>query len=256
MGGTWRLSDGRLHDLGLLLEVLCDERRWEHALLVVGKLRGIGVLLGVRVGDGLIESAPHRNMVGEVGGETAIEVGRAGLEVSGQSSVLKREVVVFLFIHLLVDDILFGHSQRTTRSSLVNLRSSSGRLNASLETAITSPRSSDVCSEEDQSTVLRHDLSGQAAVPLLILFVSPLGFDRLCRRDGSLRRHNVCEDEMTVCRIKGPFDRTRVATEHVQCLGASRERANWWCYWMSPICNGTGAVATSMLTTRLARRSR
>ena len=151
VGRAGRLSDRRLGHLGLLLEVLGDERRREHVLLVVGELGSIGVLLSIRVGDGLIECTSHRHVVGEIGGETAIEVRRAGLEVGRQSSVLKREVVVFLFVHFLVDDVLFRHSQRATRSSLVDLRGASSGLDAGLETAITSPRSGNVCSGEDQS---------------------------------------------------------------------------------------------------------
>ena len=63
------------------------ERRWVHAL-IVGELRGIGVLLGVRVSDGLIECTPHGYMVREIGGQPPVEVGGAGLQVGRESSIL------------------------------------------------------------------------------------------------------------------------------------------------------------------------
>ena len=87
----------------------------------MGELRRVRVLLCVGVGDGLVKSTPHGYMVGEVGCQPAVKVCRAGLEVGSQSSVLEREVIVFLFVHFLVDDILFRHSQGTTGSSFVNL---------------------------------------------------------------------------------------------------------------------------------------
>ena len=150
MGCTRRLGDRRPCHLRLLLEVLSHERRWEHALLVVCKLRGIGVLLGIRVGDSLIECTSHCHMVGEIGCETSIKVRRASLQMSCQSSVLKGKVVVFLFVHFFVDDILFGDSQRATCSSFVNLRGSSGRLDTGLKASIASSRSGNVCPGKGQ----------------------------------------------------------------------------------------------------------
>lgn len=50
-------------------------------------------------------------MIGKVGGEASVKVGRSGLKMGGKSSILHGEVIVFLFIHLLVDHILFGNPQ-------------------------------------------------------------------------------------------------------------------------------------------------
>ena len=71
----------------------------------------IRVLLRICVGDGLVECAPHCHMVRQVRGQPAVEVRRAGLEVSGEASVLHRQVIILFFIHLFVHDILLGDTQ-------------------------------------------------------------------------------------------------------------------------------------------------
>ena len=64
---AWGLSDWRLCHLRLLQQVLRHERRREDVLLIMGELRRVWVLLGIRAGNGLIQSTPHGYMVGEVG---------------------------------------------------------------------------------------------------------------------------------------------------------------------------------------------
>ena len=74
------------------------------------KLGSVGVLLGVGVGDGLVEGAPHCNVVCEIGGQASVEV-RPVLKMRGETSVLHGQVVILLLVHLLVDDILFRDTQ-------------------------------------------------------------------------------------------------------------------------------------------------
>lgn len=61
-----------------------------------------------------------------------------------EALVLSGKVVILLFIHLLVDDILFGDTKRTACALLVNLRCPPRRLYPGLETAVTPSRCSDV----------------------------------------------------------------------------------------------------------------
>ena len=99
-----------LHLRHALSHALRHHPGWKHCLVVVGKLGSIGVLLGIGVGDGLVESASHGDMVGEICRQPAVEVCRSGLKMGGESSVLERKVVVLLFVHLLIDNILLGHT--------------------------------------------------------------------------------------------------------------------------------------------------
>ena len=117
--------------------VLVHKRRWIHAL-VVGELRSVGILLGVRVSDGLIECTPHGYMVRQVGRQPPVEIGGAGLQVRRQPSVLHRQVVVLLLIHLFIDHILLGDSQGAPCATLVDLGCSACRFDSGFQTAITS----------------------------------------------------------------------------------------------------------------------
>lgn len=136
-----------LHGMHLLwrwAHCLRHHRRGIHRLLVVGELWSVRVLLSIGIGDGLIQGAPHGDVVRQVRGQSAVEVCRPGLEMGGESSVLEREVVILLFVHLLIDDILLRHPQRATCASFVDLGCSPRRLDSGLETSIAPPRGSNV----------------------------------------------------------------------------------------------------------------
>ena len=60
--------------------------------------------------NGLVKGAPHSDMVREIGGQPAIEVGRASLKMRGESPVPQWHIIIFFLVHLFVDDILLGHS--------------------------------------------------------------------------------------------------------------------------------------------------
>ena len=113
-----------------------QHRRGKHAGLIVGKARGVRILLCVRGRDGLVEGGPHGDVVRQVGGQPSIEVGRAGLEMGGETTILIWQVVVFLLVHLLVDDVLLRDPQRSTGTTLVDLRRSTSGLDPSLEAAV------------------------------------------------------------------------------------------------------------------------
>jgi hypothetical protein len=80
--------------------------------------------------------------------ELAVEHQRTGVEVGTQPLILGRKILIFLLIHFFVDDILLGHAKATTRSLLMDLRSSTRRLNARLKAAVTSSRCCNVCTVE------------------------------------------------------------------------------------------------------------
>ncbi len=53
-----------IHLLRHLSHTLSHHGGWKHRLLVVGELWSIRVLLSIGVGDGLVERASHRDVVG------------------------------------------------------------------------------------------------------------------------------------------------------------------------------------------------
>lgn len=112
--------------------------------------------------------------------------------MSIQALVLGRQVIVFLFVHLLVDDILLGDAQGTAGALLVDLRSAAGRLNACLEAAVAPTRGSDVGTAGCQQGLGSRTKDD---VPLLVLLVGALRLDGLRRREGCspVGRHG--EDE-------------------------------------------------------------
>ena len=122
-----------------------QERRGIHSRVVVCKLRSVRELLCVGTRDSLIESRSHGNMIGEVGCKPPVKVRRPSLKVSGESSILRRKIIVFLFVHFLIDNVLLGDSERSTCSALVDLGSSSRRFNTSFQTSVAPPRSSNIC---------------------------------------------------------------------------------------------------------------
>jgi len=76
----------------------------------MGELWSIRVLLSIGIGDGLVQSASHGDVVGEICRQSAVEVCRSGLKMGSESSVLERKVVILLFVHLLIDNILLCHA--------------------------------------------------------------------------------------------------------------------------------------------------
>lgn len=79
-------------------------------------------------------------MVRQVSSKTSVKIGVAGLKMSCQTTVLHGQIVVFLLVHLFVDDILLSDAQGTSRTSLVNFGSSTSGLDTCLETAVTPAR--------------------------------------------------------------------------------------------------------------------
>lgn len=53
-----------------------------------------------------------------------------------EASVLHGQVIVLLFVHLFVDDVLLSDAQRTAGSPFVDLRGSAGRFDAGFEAAV------------------------------------------------------------------------------------------------------------------------
>ena len=102
------------------------------------ELRSIGVLLSIRVGDGLVQGTPHGDLIGQIGMKSAIEVDRSGLEMGSEPSILQRQVIVFFLIHFLVHDILFGNAQRAACASLVDFGGSACRLDSCFQTSVAS----------------------------------------------------------------------------------------------------------------------
>lgn len=107
--------------------------------------------------------------------------------MSGQSSVLHGQIVIFLLVHLLIHHILLRHPQRATCPFFVNLRRPSSGFDPSLQAPVTSPRSGNVGTVIDLMPVDPH--SNSAHLPLLVLFMSSFGLDDLGWRNRTLRRH-------------------------------------------------------------------
>lgn len=135
--------------LGKVLRSLVEGLRREHGRSSHGKLSRIelagSVGLHLVAGELLVEEhVPDAMLGGNVVVQLPVEQPRRRLQVSVQSLVLCRKVVVLLFVHFLVDDILLGDAQGATGALLVDLGSATGRLDACLETAVASTRCSNV----------------------------------------------------------------------------------------------------------------
>lgn len=65
--------------------------------------------------------------------------------MSSQTFVLQGHLVVFLLVHLLINDILLRYAQGTTGPLLVNLGRATGRFHTGFETSITSSGSGNIC---------------------------------------------------------------------------------------------------------------
>ena len=179
----------------LLWRRLGQERRWVHALAAVGKLGRIRILLGVGADDGLIQRASHSDVIGQIGRQASIEIGRSGLQVAGQAAIGQGQVVILLLVHFFVDDVLLGDAEGAAGAALVDFRCSSGRLDSRLETSIAAAGGGNVRSVVSLArTIHRHHRISSPALegrhqPLLVFFMCSFGLERLGRWDGPLGRH-------------------------------------------------------------------
>lgn len=98
----------------------------------------------------LVVSAPdngrHGSLVLHKGLHSVVEFGRRGLHVRAEKPVRAREVVVFLFVHFLLENDLLGDAEALAGASLVDFAGHARRLDASLEAAICAARGCYVCS--------------------------------------------------------------------------------------------------------------
>jgi hypothetical protein len=146
----------------------------------IGLHRATGKLL-------LQEHVPNSVLGRDIIVELAIEEPRGRLKVSVEALILGGQVVVFLLVHLLIDDILLGDAKSTARSFLVDLRCSTGRLYPCLQTTVASSRRSNV-STAIASAWIRGILDEDGMrmnIPLLILFMGALRLDGLRGRKGA-----------------------------------------------------------------------
>ena len=104
---------------------------------------------------GLIECAPHGNVIREIRRESAIEICRAGLKMGREPPIPHGQIIVFFFVHLLVDDILLRHPKRPARPPLMDLGCASSRFDSCFQAPIASPRRSNISSGCHQSRPLK-----------------------------------------------------------------------------------------------------
>lgn len=92
-------------------------------------------------------------------------------------------VVVLFLVHFLVHDILFGNPESPTGASLMDLGSSTSRLDSSFETTITSSRCSNVGTDSSSQSSSPQIVDEREGVdePLLVLLVGAFRLDRLRR---------------------------------------------------------------------------
>lgn len=93
----------------------------------------------------LEEHIPNAMLGGNVGLQPAIEVPRRRGQVRAEAQILSGEVIVFFLVHFLVQHIVLGDAQGTAGALLVDLRGTTGGLNAGLETAVAASRRGNVC---------------------------------------------------------------------------------------------------------------
>ena len=93
-------------------------------------------VLLVRVHNSLSQFPSRLHLCRHVCLEFAVELRVVDLHVCRHASIREREIVVFLLIHLLVQDILLTHAKSVTSALLVNLRSPTGRFEACLKASV------------------------------------------------------------------------------------------------------------------------
>ena len=67
--------------------------------------------------------------------------------MGSEATILQWKVIILLFVHLFIDNILFGDSERATSASFVNFGGATCRLYSGFETPITSSGGSNICSD-------------------------------------------------------------------------------------------------------------
>jgi hypothetical protein len=120
--------------------VVCLRERATVDWVLLTKMRVHGTLVLVLRHEHVSYAILRRNVVVEL----LIEHDRCGVQMGIETLVLRRQVVIFLFVHLLIDDILLSHAKGATSAFLVDLRSSTCRLDARFQTAVTAARGSNV----------------------------------------------------------------------------------------------------------------
>jgi hypothetical protein len=121
------------------------------------------------------------------------------LQMGREPPVMQGHIVVLLFVHLLVEDILFGYTQSSTRTALVNLGGSTSRFNSRLQAPIAPSRCSDICA----FLILLMSALGLKFCQLGYRCWSPERDSRgsnpylhdLCRWDSSRGRHDTVGDQ-------------------------------------------------------------
>lgn len=106
----------------LLLLLLLWHRRLKHVLSGLSIWHSVRTkLLLIRAVGHLLDSRSHGDLVGQIGSQSPVEVGGPCLQMGGQTAILHREVVIFLFVHLFIDDILLGDTKGPAGTALVYL---------------------------------------------------------------------------------------------------------------------------------------
>ncbi len=86
------------------------------------------------------DNGRHGSFVVHKGLHSIVEFGRRCLHVRAENSVRAREVVIFLLVHLLLEDDLLSDAEALAGASLVNFAGHARRLYASLEAAVCAAR--------------------------------------------------------------------------------------------------------------------
>lgn len=184
---------GLCEALGSRVECLRRQHGSIHEWGLVVWLHGSGVRLHAR--KLLVQEHVSHTMLGRnVVVQLAVEEPRRRLQVGVEPLVLSGQVVVFLFVHLFVDNILLGDAQSTPRSFLVNLRCSTRRLNPRLKAAVTAARCGNVRTATTSASIhnMIENRRDEGSIPLLVLFVSALRLHGLRSRKGAstIGRHS------------------------------------------------------------------
>ena len=143
-----RLAVVGLHPVHLLRRhqrMLLESRLLHLHHVGVHELR-VGELIRIIAGERAVgpTSGSHRNLLGDVGLQSSVQVDVLALEMGSESTVLHRQIVVVFFVHFFIDDILLRDAERAASATLVDLRSSSRRLDSRFQAAVTTAGSGDV----------------------------------------------------------------------------------------------------------------
>lgn len=147
-------------------------RKLRHDILLLQQLL---LLLIVRFIYGFLQHVSHSDVGRQIRRQSIVEDLVGCLHMGREPPILQGHIVVLLFVHLLVEHILFGHTKASTGAALVNLGSSTSRFNSRLQAPIAPSRCGDICA-------------------FLILLVSALGLHDLRRWESSCGRHDTVGD--------------------------------------------------------------